>query len=407
VAGQPIRDGAVVVMADRVAWVGALRDLPPELAGTGAVERRHGVLTPGLVNAHTHLQYTGFDAVGRGRYTGFEHWADAFELVYELQDDAAWHPAAVAGARQAIAAGTTLFTEIVTDDPARGALAHCGAGGIEYLEAIGQFESRWHGGGRDAYLAWLAEPARVGVGISPHALYSLDGTVVSDLAAVAAAQGMRLHSHLGESAVEAHLYRCGDARVLEVFGDLRDEFELVRRGGIGRSTGHYADDLGLLGAHTHVAHAIYLDRDERDLLRRRGTQVALCPRSNAIIGLDEAPVAAYLREGHEISVGTDSLASAPSLDLLADVRELERIARSQGYRDDDLCERLVRAATFGGASAMGLDAAGHGVLIEGGPADLALFDVDVEDGRVHEALVRRGEGSCVLTVHAGTVLHAR
>ncbi len=407
IGAEPIRDGVVVVQGGRVVWVGAWRDLPPELADAGGIERRRGILTPGLINAHTHLQYTGFDAVGRGRYTSFEHWADAFEVVYLQQDDASWHPAAVAGARQAIASGTTMVTEIVTDDPARGAVAACGAGGIEYLEAIGQYESRWHGGGRDAYLAWLAEPAGIGVGISPHALYSLDGAVVRDLVAIAGAHGMRVHTHLGESSVEANLYRSGDARVLEVFGDLRDEFELVRRGGIGQSTGDYADALGLLGAHTHVAHAIYLDRDERDQLLRRDTQVALCPRSNAIIGLDEAPVAAYLNEGHEIAVGTDSLASSPSLDLLADVGELERIARGQGYTADDLCARLVRAATLGGAKAMGLDAAGYGILAAGGPADLAVFAVEVEADRVHEALVHRGEGSCVLTVHGGTVLHER
>lgn len=218
---------------------------------------------------------------------------------------------------------------------------------------------------------------------------------------------MRLHSHLGESSAEAALYSHGDDVVLGPYGDLRDEFELVRVGGVGRTTGEYADSVGLLVESLHVAHAIYLNRADRDLLRARGTRIALCPRSNAVIGLAEAPVAAYLEEGHDLAVGTDSLASSPSLDLMADVGELARIADAQGYRQGDLAERLMHAATAGGAAALGLDADGYGRLRVGGPADLAVFDVEVTEGRVAEALVAHGEGACALTVSAGVVLAER
>lgn len=407
VVTEPIRDGIVVCDGARVAWVGPRNALPARWADT-PVERHSGVITPGLVNAHTHLQYTHFDAVGRGQYSSFEHWSDAFGDVYNaVLDPAEWRAAALDGARQAIASGTTVFAEIVTNDQARGALGECNADGIEYLEAIGQFTSSWDRAGREEFLARLDEQSALRRGVSPHAPYSLDGAVITELAAIAAERGLRLHSHLGESAVEANLYSHGDHSVLSAYGDLRDEFELVRRGGSGNTTAGYADAIGLLGAHTHVAHAIYLEREDRDLLLRRGTQVALCPRSNTVIGLDDAPVAAYLNEGHEISVGTDSLASSPSLDLMADVRELARIATDQGYTRDDLHRRLIRAATLGGAKAMGLDGEGYGSLVAGGPADLAVFDIVVDGDKVESALVESAEGSCTLTVSAGRVLQAR
>src|SRR5690606_6619107 len=117
-------------------------------------------------------------------------------------------------------------------------------------------------------------------------------------------------------------------------------------------------------------------------------------------------IAAYLNEGHEIAIGTDFLASTPSLDLMADVRELAALARVQGYTADDLDRRIFRAATLGGAMAMGLDGAGYGALTVGGPADLAVFDVPIAAGvAVESALVAGGEGSCTLTVCAGRVLH--
>lgn len=406
ISARPIRNGAVVIDGDRVVWLGSSDDLPAEFSSC-PVERLSGVLTPGLVNAHTHLQYTHFDEVGRGSYTSFEDWSDAFGVVYdEVTDPSDWREAALDGARQGLAGGTTVFAEIVTNDEARGALSECHVTGIEYLEAIGEFGNSWRDGGRDTFLARLETSSSVPLGVSPHAPYSLDGAVISDLVQIASERNMRVHSHVGESSVEAALYRDGDNRVLTAYGDLRDEFELVRKGGVGHTTAEYADSIGLLVPTAHLAHAIYLDRAERDLLLARGTQVALCPRSNKVIGLDAPPVAAYLTEGHELAVGTDSLASSPSMDLMADVALLAVLAREQGYTEDDLWERLIRAATLGGALAMGVaDGQGYGTLAVGGPADLAVFDVDVQGDDVERALVEQAAGRCTLTVSAGQVVH--
>ncbi len=144
---------------------------------------------------------------------------------------------------------------------------------------------------------------------------------------------------------------------------------------------------------------------DRALLRARGTAVALCPRSNEVIGLAPPPVAAYLREGSAIAVGTDSLSSSPSLDLMGDVTALYAIAREQGYTRPDLHSRLLSAATLGGAHAIGLDVGpdriGH--LAVGAAADLAFFDVAVS--RVDDALaelVEAGSGRSVATVIDGT-----
>jgi cytosine/adenosine deaminase-related metal-dependent hydrolase len=144
------------------------------------------------------------------------------------------------------------------------------------------------------------------------------------------------------------------------------------------------------------------------LVLSRGAQVVLCPRSNSVIGLDAPPVAAYLAEGHEIAVGTDSLASSPSLDLMADVKLLAELAIQQGYENSDLYVRLFRAATTGGAKAMGLaEGSGYGALAPGGPADLALFDIAVEGDNVEKALVLSASGKCVRTISAGKTIFDR
>jgi hypothetical protein len=89
---------------------------------------------------------------------------------------------------------------------------------------------------------------------------------------------------------------------------------------------------------------------DRERLRRLGVVVALCPRSNAILQSGTPPVAAYLREGSTVALGTDSLASSPSLNLLDEARRPRRRGRA-GADDVDLAARLLQAATAGGAAA--------------------------------------------------------
>jgi cytosine/adenosine deaminase-related metal-dependent hydrolase len=156
----------------------------------------------------------------------------------------------------------------------------------------------------------------------------------------------------------------------------------------------------VLGPDCHIAHGVYMTARDRATLRARGTTVALCPRSNAVIGLDEPPVAAYLVEGNALAVGTDSLSSSPSLDLLADVAALHRLARAQGYTGRDLSELLLRAATLGGAHAMGLDTGPTrtGYLAVGAVADLAFFNIPVSEvDATIEHLVVAGSATAAAT----------
>src|SRR5699024_9561827 len=126
------------------------------------IDRRRGILTPGLVNAHTHLQYTGFDAVGRGGYADFEHWSEVFGEAYDaVTNPDQWRRDAHEGARQAIRSGSTVFAEIVTNDEARGVLHDEHVGGIEYLEEIGQHVSGWRAGAREQFIARLDAPSPV------------------------------------------------------------------------------------------------------------------------------------------------------------------------------------------------------------------------------------------------------
>lgn len=413
---EPVRRGAVAVAQGRVLAAGPAERVLADLRRSGAAVEEIGweaVLVPGLVNAHTHLQYTCMEEVGRGTYRGFEDWGEAFQRLYTQPHD--WAAATADGLDRVVASGTTAVADVVTDPEALRLQQRARVHGVSYWEVMGWLERTWLERGREATTAHLtgdpsedlaAHPHPL-LGLSPHAPYSLDTEVIRDVGRLASRLGVRRHMHLAESAWEAEYVAHGTGDLAERWrGWGYGDFHLLRAGGVRLRPVAYAESIGALGPDVHVAHGIYVDADDRAILRRTGTTVALCPRSNAVIGLDEPPVAAYLREGNGIAVGTDSLSSSPSLDLLGDVAALHRIARAQGYGDRDLPARLLHAATTGGAAAMGLDAGDHrlGVLEPGAVADLAAFDVGGASGEdVLAALVTAGEGTCTGTVIAGEV----
>lgn len=407
----PILDGAVAVQGGRILHVGERSWVVDQLAAAGLTHTERswrGAILPGLVNAHTHLQYTGMASVGAKQFADFDDWARAFGPVYEQDHD--WRAEAARGAALSVAAGVTSLADVVTDLSAASALADAGLGGIAYWEVMDWENSAWASHGRAQVLDELTRiPESPGVGLSPHAPYSLDVDPLLELPDIVRQQGLRLHLHLGESAFEGERVPGADG-TSEQHEDWRfvgvPSFRALRELGFGASATSFVDRLGVLGPDCHVAHGVYMTADDRALLRARGTTVALCPRSNAVIGLDPPPVADYLREGSAIAVGTDSLSSSPSLDLMADVTALHLIARSQGYGGPDLHARLLSAATLGGAHAMGLDTGpdrvGH--LAVGARADLAVFDVDART--VPDAfaeLVEDGAGRAVGTVVRGVV----
>lgn len=403
VSGPAIVDGAVAVRGGRIVSVGAHDEVTARLLGEGVALERHewdGVLTPGLVNAHTHLQYTEMAEVGRGEYGSFEEWAVAFGAVYPQPHD--WAASAADGAAQLLRSGTTAAADIVTDIEAGSALHDAGLHGIAFWEVFGWRAQRWQQEGRRSLLAALSRlPAPPAAGVSPHAVYSIDAEVFRDVAAFADEHGLRQHIHAAESASEDEFTRTGTGPLADRAQEIgHDDLEVLAMGGSGLGAIRYLDSVGALTPTTHLAHGIYVSAEDRALLRERGVAVALCPRSNAVIGLDPPPVAAYLTEGNLVAVGTDSLSSAPSLDLLEDVAALHAIAGEQGYRARDLHERLFEAATLGGARALGLGDAG--ALSVGNRGDLAVFGIPTnEPSDALAQLVEGGDHPVLATIVAG------
>jgi len=404
VTSPPIVDGAVAVANGLIVAIGTEQDIVATHPNAVAT-RWPGLLTPGLVNAHTHLQYTSFAAVGAQPYENYTDWSIRFNQEYAERQHDDWTIPYRAGAEQMVRNGITAIGDIVTDFECRDILHDLDIPGVAYLELIGIDLDDWNNGVgdglRQAVLNGATSPSNR-VGISPHAPYSIDAPVLTKMADLARELDVRLHIHVAESDGEDELYRAGT-------GSLADRLRIVttrrvallENGGAGLGAAAFVQSLGVLGPSCHIAHGVYLGSEGRAIMAAEQTLIALCPRSNLIVGVDSPPVADFLREAVPFAVGTDSLTSSPSLELLDDVAELHRLAEANGIEAPDLGHQLLRAATLHGAQALGLDEI-LGSLEVDKRADFAVFDVvDVED------LVKSGAGRCAATIIAGQVRHRK
>jgi 5-methylthioadenosine/S-adenosylhomocysteine deaminase len=134
--------------------------------------------------------------------------------------------------------------------------------------------------------------------------------------------------------------------------------------------------LGLLGPRLVAAHAVHLSKEEIGLLARFGASVAHCPSSNLKLASGFAPVAAMIRAGINVGLGTDGAASNNRLDLFQEMRTAALLAKAvAGDAEAMPARQALAAATLHGARALGLDSE-IGSLLPGKAADLCAVRFD-------------------------------
>lgn len=299
-----IFDGGIVVRAGRIEAIG-----PWSRVGTRGTVRDLGAatLTPGLINAHAHLGLSHLAGrVPAGQ--GFRAWADAlFGLLGQSLDEAALIRA-VEGMR---AGGTCFVADVVGPggEIIRQALSAAGLDGLLFRECSGRMRGQF--APRPLSGAWSA-----GV----HALYSTDDALAQAVKTWCAARRLPFTLHLAEAPGENELFRTGRGAFAEF---LRARRILPKSfAPTGESAVAHAHALELLDFQTLAVHCVHADPNDVDILAQSGTTVCLCPRSNIWIGVGQAPASALFEAGVPLCLGTDSLASAPDLDLWAELRAL-------------------------------------------------------------------------------------
>lgn len=345
VSSPPIREGAVAIDGDTIVTVGSAQTALAAYAQTrSAVVEDLGdsVILPAFVNAHTHLELSGMAHEGLPR-GDFMAWARA--MIGRRKRAPNDVVASIRGAIDAIrASGTGLVGDVGNTLAALPLLHGSGLPGRFFLELIGA---------RAENAAKIFEDGERTLGtlrasLVPHSPLTVSTGLLVRLAARARERDDVVSVHLAESRAEAELLERGEGpfrTLLEEIGAIGPDWAPPRL-----SPARVLDAAGLLGPRTIAVHGVHLSPEDARLLAARGTSVVLCPRSNARLGVGAAPVGMLLEEGVHLALGTDSLASNDDLDVFAELAALRQMAGAVPP------EALLRAATLGGAEALGFGA---------------------------------------------------
>ena len=339
----PIRDGAVVVGADgTVVEVGKAGEVGQGLTA----ERLHGIVFPGLVNAHTHVELSSM----RGRVTGgtgFIPWVDrmlGMRVEVTADEDA---EGVASGVRELVASGTVAVGDVTNTLLAVAPLARAGIGGAVFHEVFGldpaMVQKRIAGLRVELAERVPSFPAGFTYAPAPHTLFTLHRDAARELLAAARDAGVCTSLHLAEHAAERRAVECGEGPAMTWFADRLKQHPQMP----GIPLFDLAEEVGALREGVLLVHLTDARPDELARVAKSGASVVLCPRSNLYIEGRLPPLLAVREAGITAALGTDSLASNGSLDVLAEAKALaDRFPTVPRWE-------LVRMATHNGALALG------------------------------------------------------
>ncbi len=357
-----MRRGDLLIQNGRIVRIGPQKHVPGarELDATGLL------LMPGFVQTHIHLCQTLF-----------RNLANDLELLDWLERriwplESAHTPASLAasarlGLLELIKSGTTAIqdmgsvyhTEVILNEVVRSGLrASVGVTFMDTGERVPPglkrpFEeslaysleliATWHGRQED----------RIRINLAPRFALSCSEKSLVAIGEAARQRGVAVHTHASEN---------------------RKEVEIVRRNqGMGNVA--YYHQVGLTGDNLTLAHCIWLDDEEVEILAETGTRVLHCPSSNLKLGSGIADIPRYLERGVLCSLGADGAPCNNNLSAFTEMRLAGLIQKPLHGPAALPARKIVEMATLDGARALHWDDQ-IGTLEEGKRADLILLDLN-------------------------------
>lgn len=354
VAGPPLPCGTVSVRGDRIVAV--------DPAGVRTPDRDFGnaAIIPGLVNAHTHLDLSG----ARGTEPpgpDFVSWLRRVIAHRRTQSESEITQKIRHGLEESLRFGTTLVGDIAAGGASWDALVDSPLWAVCFRELLGLPGSRVMSAWAEL-VEWTSthpDTPTCRAGVSPHAPYSVHRALIE-----ATARLWPVCIHLAETLEENELLAKHDGPFVPFLRDL----------GVWDPTGLAPSWDWICWKASRAPTALFTHGNYLDpgMHLPTNSTVIYCPRTHAAFGHSPHPFRELLRRGVRVAIGTDSLASNPDLDVLAEARHLHR------QHPDVSGELLLQMATLNGAEALGFDRT-TGSLETGKSADLVVVqlpDVD-------------------------------
>jgi 5-methylthioadenosine/S-adenosylhomocysteine deaminase len=340
-AGRVIEDGAVAVRNGRIAAVGTKAEIERRFRSRRRIDRPDAILTPGLVNAHTHAPMSLLRGIADD--VPLQEWLERY--IFPAESRNVNEEFVRAGTRLAVLemmfGGITTYADmyyfehaIAEETKRAGMRAVLGQTVIgfpapdyktpqEALAATERFIQAWRGDG-------LITPA-----VAPHAIYTTDAAALKACRALADRYGVPVHTHVSET---------------------RKENEDAARAH-GMSPARYLDSLGFFSGRTILAHMVWARAEDLRLLEGRPAGIAHCPSSNTKLASGVPDYRAWLASAVPIGLGTDGPAGSNNdFNLFEEMDLASKLAKVSTLDPTVLpAAKAFRMATIDGAKVLGLD----------------------------------------------------
>ena len=358
-AGRYLNPAGEIIAGDigiENGWILFCGVTPANWTADETIDCQEKLITPGLVNAHTHAAMTLFrsyaDDMALMDWLQKKIWPAEANLTAE---DVYWgSQLAIA---EMLASGTTAFADMyffmdqvaqacvetgMRASLSRGLIAVDGPGQEERFAENEQLFKDFHG----------AADGRITVMLGPHAPYTCPPRCMEKVVAIAHRIGAEIHVHLSET---------------------KDEVEKCQRI-YGKSPVALLDDLGVFDCGTLAAHCVWISEQDIRILAEKKVRVVHNPSSNLKLASGAAPVSAMLEAGVTVALGTDGATSNNKLDMLEEIRLASFLQKLDRMDPTALPSRQVlQMAHQGGAAAIGQgDVLGR--IESGYKADLTIYN---------------------------------
>jgi cytosine/adenosine deaminase-related metal-dependent hydrolase len=384
ISSPPIAQGAILVENGRIRDVGPVGRLQADYDAP-VIHFPHGVITPGLVNAHTHLELTHFPS-----------WKVRKDLDYSPRTYVDWVIQVIKikrglqqeelrlslgeGLRISLESGTVAAADILSNLALLPAYDGAPAKSIIFLEAIGQDPAFC--GELKEKLQRTVQSGNGSFGLSPHAPHTLSPAFFREIKEVAAGLSLLTMTHLSESPEEASFMHDSTGAIARLLYPLIHWEGYLPKPQKTTSTA-YLDSLGVLDDSTIAVHCVHVTPADAEILKKRGVKIVICPRSNDRLAVGKAPLHLFRKLGIPLAIGTDSLASNDSLSIWDEMRFiLKEFPGVFTHRE------LLTMATLTGAKVLGIED-DLGSLEQGKRADFLVMGVDgmAPDDDLHRFII--------------------
>jgi 5-methylthioadenosine/S-adenosylhomocysteine deaminase len=363
--GRALR-GDILVEDDRIEQIAPRIDASAD----DVIDARGMLVLPGFVQSHVHLCQSLFR--GQADDMALPEWLDTITALESQHTDETLYASAMLGIAEMLKSGATAIIDMGTlhhQDSVfeaietSGIRAQSGKAMMDLTEnlppALRESTEESLRESKELLLRWHGKAnGRIRYGFAPRwQLWNTEDLLV-EIKQEADRHGANLHGHAAE---------------------IHDEVPMMLQQR-GRRNLKYLEHIGVVGPNVQMAHCIWLDDGEMQVLEETGTRVLHCPCCNAKLGSGLARVPEMLARGIRVGLGSDGAPSNNNLDMFVEMRVASIMHKYRLGATAMTAEQVLGMATNGGAAAMGLGDT-IGSLKEGKKADIIILD----EGGLHAA----------------------